>query len=52
MENEVKIDKETKAREIKVDNLSMRQLLELDATRAAENARTGARHMSRINGNP
>ena len=37
MENEVKIDKETKAREIKVDNLSMRQLLELDAcTRCGE----------------
>ena len=37
MENEVNIDKETKAREIKVDNLSMRQLLELDAcTRCGE----------------
>ena len=37
MENEVKIDKESKAREIKVENLSMRQLLELDAcTRCGE----------------
>jgi heterodisulfide reductase subunit D len=37
MENEVKIDKETNAREIKVENLSMRQLLELDAcTRCGE----------------
>lgn len=37
MENEVKIDKQSNAREIKVENLSMRQLLELDAcTRCGE----------------
>ena len=37
MENEVKIDQETPVREIKVENLSMRQLLELDAcTRCGE----------------
>jgi transposase InsO family protein len=31
MENEVKIDQETPVREVKIENLSMRQLLELDA---------------------
>ncbi len=37
MENEVKIDQETPVREVKVENLSMRQLLELDAcTRCGE----------------
>ncbi len=37
MENEIKMDKGTKAREIKIENLSMRQLLELDAcTRCGE----------------
>jgi L-lactate utilization protein LutB len=31
MENEVTIDQETPVREVKVENLSMRQMLELDA---------------------